>query len=164
MKRGQEALSQYAELATALAEVGMSWVVDDVEEVIARGKTVRFRDLSQDENILYERRLTEETSKGFSIGRAKAGDSIGVPYTPDERLTLLVDAAERVIITSERSHAYVKDFANRHNISSVVLVQPVGVDVVAPMPERHEVSLVIPGDIEERLAALHRVLHDQVLD
>jgi hypothetical protein len=164
MKRDQEALSQYTELAAALADVGMGWVVDELEEDITQGKAIQFRELSQDENMLYERRLTQEARKGFSIGRAKAGDSIGVPYAPEERLALLVDAAERVIITSERSHAYLKNFASRHNISAVVLLQPVGADILASAPEQHEVSLAISEDIDERLAALHRILHDEVLD
>jgi len=142
----------------------MSWVVDEVEEVIARGKAVQFRDLSQDESILYERRLDEETRKGISIGRAKATDSIGVAYRPDERLALLVDAAERVIITSERSHAYVSGFATRLGISAVVLEQPIGADVTAAAPERRELAVTVPADIDDRLAVLHRILHNEVLD
>src|SRR5690348_14935596 len=103
MKSGQEALAQYSELANALLQVGATWVITEVEDIIARGKTVLFRDLSEEQSALYESRLSEEARGGLPVGRAKADDSIGVPYEPHERLALLVDAVERVIVTSERS-------------------------------------------------------------
>lgn len=116
MKVGPEALQQYAELATALREVGAGWVVDEVEEVIARGKTVAFRDLPPAERARYQDRLSVETRKGLLVGRATAGDEIGVAYEPYERLTLLVDAADRVITATALSHAFVSRFAKEHQL------------------------------------------------
>lgn len=166
MKDGQEALSQYDELAEALRQLNMGWVVAEVEEVISRGKMVPFRDLSQDQQMLYEYRLSEEERKGFRIGRAKAGDMIGVPYRPEERLALLVSATERVVATSAQSYAYVSSFGTRHNLHDVILEQPVGADIAATSPERREVSLSPPSDsdVDERLSALNSLLNENVLD
>ncbi len=106
---------QYMEVATALREVGAGWVVDEVEEVIARGRAVAFRDLPHDEQARYEERLLAETRKGLAVGKVRAADEIGVAYGADERLTLLVEAAERVIVSSARSQAYVVEFVSRRS-------------------------------------------------
>ena len=119
MKTGQEAITQYSELASALVQMGMDWIVTEVEEVISRGKTVPFRDLSERESALYEVRLSEEARRGLTVGRAKANDFIGMPYEPNERLALLVDAVERVIMTSELSYSYVSRY-----LSSFLLLPP----------------------------------------
>jgi hypothetical protein len=164
MKEGQEALSQYNELANALREIGIGWVVAEVEEVLSRGKQVPFRDLSEDQQILYERRLDEEVSRGFRVGRVKAGDTIGVPYAPDERLSLLVAATERVIDTSVRSQVYVSNFAIRHDIHDVILEQPAGADTAATTPERREMPMTVPDNIDERRRSLDALLKENVLD
>jgi hypothetical protein len=164
MKEGQEALSQYNELANALRQIGIGWVVAEVEEVLSRGKEVPFRDLSEDQQILYELRLDEEANRGFRVGRAKANDTIGVPYGPDERLALLVSATERVIDTSVRSKTYVSGFAIRHNMHEVILEQPVGADVAATNPERREIPTAVPSDVDELLNALNAFFNEKVLD
>ena len=64
MKRGQEAIAQYSELASALRQMDAEWIVTEVEEVIARGKTVPFRDLVSRRERLYESRLVEEAGRG----------------------------------------------------------------------------------------------------
>jgi hypothetical protein len=164
MKEGQEALAQYNELANALREIGIGWVVTEVEEVLSRGKQVPFRDLSDDQQILFEHRLDEEVSKGFRVGRIKPGDTIGVPYAPDERLSLLVTATERVIDTSVRSQIYVSNFAIRHHMRDVILEQPAGADTAATTPERREMPTTVPDDIDERLRSLDTFLNENVLD
>ena len=164
MKEGQEALSQYRELANALREIGIGWVVTEVEEVLIRGKEVAFRDLSADQQALYEIRLGEEASRGFRVGRARANDKIGVPYQPDERLALLVAATERVIDTSVRSKTYVSGFARRHDMHNVILEQPVGADVGATAPERREMPMAVPKDEDERLNALTNFFNENVID
>jgi hypothetical protein len=80
MKTGQEAVAQYGELANALVQMGASWIVAEVEQVISRGKTVPFRDLSEEESAQYESRLTEEASRGLPVGRAKATGSASWCY------------------------------------------------------------------------------------
>jgi hypothetical protein len=164
MKEGEQALSQYNELATALRELDIGWVVAEVEEFLSRGKQVPFRDLSEDQRILYERRLDEEVSRGFRVGKAKAADTIGVPYPPDERLSLLVTATERVIDTSVHSQAYVANFAIRHGMHRVILEQPAGADTAATTQERSEMPMTVPSDIDERRSSLDAFLNENVLD
>jgi hypothetical protein len=163
MKTGQEAVAQYGELANALVQMGASWIVAEVEQVISRGKTVPFRDLSKEESALYESRLTEEASRGLTVGRAKASDSIGVPYEPYERLALLVDAVERVITTSELSYSYVSSFAARLGVDSLRLEDPMGAYTTTNVPDARNIPLAAPTLVNERLAILHHVLHDEVL-
>lgn len=163
MKTGQEAVAQYAELASALVQIEASWIVTEVEQVISRGKTVPFRDLSEEESALYESRLTEEAGRGLPVGRAKANDSIGVPYEPYERLALLVDAVERVITTSELSYSYVSNFAARLGVNSLSLENPVRAYTTADVPDARNIPLAAPTLVNERLAILHHVLRDEVL-
>lgn len=164
MKEGEEAASQYAELARALAEVDASWVVDEVEEAAARGKAVPFRDLSEDESLRYELRLSGETRRGMIVGRAKAGDLIGVPYGSAERLSLLVDATDRVIGTLERSQVKVAEFASRFHLDAIILEPPDNAGALADAAHRRDVTAKVPASAEERLTELHRVLYEEVLD
>ena len=163
MKTSREAVAQYGELANALVQMGASWIVAEVEQVISRGKTVPFRDLSEEESAQYESRLTEEADRGLPVGRAKASDSIGVPYEPHERLALLVDAVERVITTSELSYSYVSAFAVRLGVSSLRLENPIGSYTTVDVPDARSIPLAAPTLVNERIAILHHVLHDEVL-
>lgn len=163
MKVGQQAITQYSELAVALVEIGAGWIVTEVDEVSSRGKTVPFQDLSEEESALYESRANEEASRGLAVGRAKANDFIGVPYEPYERLAILVDAVERVVMTSELSHSYISNFAARLGINSVRLENPLGVDVAAVAAESYNIPLAAPTLVNERLAILRHVLRDEVL-
>lgn len=164
MKEGRDALDQYAELAAALRQIGAGWVVDEVEDVIARGKTVPFRDLPRDEQRQYMIRLDEEARRGLSVGSAKANDEVGTAYRPDERLTLLVDAADRVIGVSLRSHAYINQFALHYGLRSLSLEEPAGQDAEASTEVRRDIPIDVPVDAPERLAVLDRVLRDEVLE
>lgn len=163
MKRGQEAVAQYSELASALGQMNAGWIVTEVEEFIARGKTAPFRDLSREESILYESRLVEEMGKGIPVARAKPNDIIGVPYEPHERLALLVDAVERVISASELSRSSIFKFAMESEIDLIELEGTVGEGDEASSLRMHSISLNIPTLTNERLSILHHVLHDEVL-
>jgi hypothetical protein len=163
VKRGQEAIAQYSELAGALRQMDADWIVIEVEEVIARGKTVPFRDLSHEESMLYERRLFEEVDRGIAVARAKPNDIIGVAYEPHERLLLLVEALERVITASELSRSYISRFASDRGIGSIELVSSVGDDATANALRMHGIPLEMPTLTNERLAILRHVLHDEVL-
>lgn len=163
MKRGQEAIAQYSELASALRQMDAEWIVTEVEEVIARGKTVPFRDLSREESALYESRLVEESGRGIAVTRAKPNDIIGVPYEPHERLALLVEALERVIGASELSRSYVSKFALGRGIDSIELESPAGDDAAPSTSRMRSMSLEIPTLMNERLSILRHVLHDEVL-
>jgi hypothetical protein len=163
MKRGQEAELQYSELASALRQLDAEWIVAEVEEVIARGKTLPFRALSEGETTLYENRLLDEIGRGVTVTRAKANDTIGVPYEPHERLTLLVEALERVVTAFELSRAYVSGFAARRDISSIDLESPGDVDVGEDASRIRGLSLERPTLVNERLSILHHVLRDEVL-
>jgi hypothetical protein len=163
VKRGQEATAQYSELVSALRQIDADWIVTEVEEVIARGKTVLFRDLSREEGTLYENRLVEEVGRGIAVARAKPNDIIGVPYEPHERLALLVQAVERVITASELAYSYISRFASERGISSIEFEIPVGEDTVANTSRMHRVSMEMPTLTNERLSILHHVLHDEVI-
>jgi hypothetical protein len=163
MKRAREASAQYSELANAILQLGANWIIAEVEEVIARGKTIPFRDLSAEQSALYESRLNEEARGGLLVGRAKGDDSIGVPCEPHERLALLVDAVERIIVTSERSYSYVSSFATRLGIHSVRMENPVEAYNPADLSEARNISVTTPTLMNERLSILHHVLHNEVL-
>lgn len=163
MKRGQEATAQHSELVSALRQMGADWIVTEVEEVIARGKTVPFRDLSHAESALYEGRLFEEIGRGMAVARAKPNDIIGVPYEPHERLVLLVEAVERVIASTELSRSYISKFAAQRGINSIALESPVADEVAANASRIRSIPLDTPPLINERLSILRHVLHDEVL-
>jgi len=163
VKRGQEAIAQYSELASALRQMDADWIVSEVEEVIARGKTVPFRDLSREESALYESRLIEEVDRGIAVARAKPNDIIGVPYEPHERLALLVEAVDRVIAASELSRSYISKLASEWGIASIELESPEGDDAAASTSSMRSISLEIPTLTNERLSILRHVLHDEVL-
>jgi hypothetical protein len=159
MKHGQEALAQYSELAAALRQLNADWIVLEVEEVISRGKTVLFQDLSGDEHDLYESRLNEEIDRGNVVARARPRDTIGVPYEPHERLTLLVEAAERVIAVSELSRSYISEFTARYGINSIELETPEELGAA----RLRGIALAAPRLATERLSILRHVLRDEVL-
>lgn len=163
MKRGQQAIAQYSELASALRQMDVDWIVTEVAEVIARGKTMLFRDLSHGESILYESRLMDEAGRGIAVARAKPNDIIGVPYEPHERLALLVEAVERVIAASELSRSYISKFASERGIDSIELATPAGDDTATSTSRIHSFSLEMPTLTNERLSILHHVLRDEVL-
>jgi hypothetical protein len=163
LKLGQEASAQYSELVSALRQLSADWIVTEVEEVTARGKTVPFRDLSHEESVLYESRLIEEIDRGIPVSRAKANDIIGVPFEPHERLSLLVEAVERVIAASELSRSYLSRFAAQQNIGFIGLESPVEVDTPTGTQRMRSISLEAPRLTNERLSILHHVLHDEVL-
>ena len=164
MKRGQEAIVQYLELASGLRQMDADWIVAEVEEVIARGKTVAFRDLSREESALYESRLFEEMVRGIAVARAKPNEIIGVPYEPHERLALLVEAVERVIAASELSRSFISKFASERGIASIELESPVADDAAATTSRIRDISLEMPTLTNERLSILHHVLTDEVLN
>ena len=145
VKREQEAIAQFSELVSALRQMDAEWIVTEVEEVIARGKTVPFRDLSREESALYESRLVEEADRGIAVARAKPNDIIGVPYEPHERLALLVEAVERVIAASELSRSYVSRFAWQRGIDSIELEGPVEMMLAAGTSRMHSISLEAPS-------------------
>jgi hypothetical protein len=163
MKNEQESIAQYTELVDALLTIGADWIIAEVEEVVSRGRAVQFRELSPEESALYETRLNEESRSGVPVGRAKADDFIGVPYSPHEQLTLLVDAIERVVITSERSHAYVTRLTKRLGIVSLELTDPIAGYLSAEPAEQRTISLTAPSLMNERLSILHHVLYNEVL-
>jgi hypothetical protein len=163
VKRGQEAIAQYSELVSALRQIDADWIVTEVEEVIARGKTVSFRNLSREESALYESRLVEEVSRGIAVARAKPNDIIGVPYEPHERLVLLVQAVERVIAASELARSYISKFALERGINSIELEIPVEGATATNTSSTRRISLEMPPFTNERLSILHHVLHDEVL-
>jgi hypothetical protein len=163
VKRGQEAIAQYSELASALQQMAAGWIVTEVEEEIARGKTVPFRDLSREESVLYESRLVEEVGRGIAVARAKPNDIIGVPYEPHERLALLVEAVKRVVAASELSRSYISKFAAERGIDSIELESPVRDDAPASTLRMRSISLEMPTLTNERLSILRHVLHDEVL-
>jgi hypothetical protein len=163
VKRGQEAIAQYSELVSALRQLEAGWIVAEVEEAIARGKTVPFRDLSREESALYESRLIEEVDRGILVAHAKASDIIGVGYEPHERLALLVEAVERVIVSSELARSYISKFATQRGVDSIELENPAAVDTVAGTSRMRSISLEMPTLTNERLSILRHVLDDEVL-
>jgi len=163
VKSGQEARAQYSELVNALRQMDADWIVTEVEEVIARGKTVSFRNLSREESALYESRLVEEVGRGIAVARAKPNDIIGVPYEPHERLVLLVQAAERVIVASELARSYISKFASERGINSIELEIPVEGATAASISGTRRISLEMSPLTNEALSILHHVLHDEVL-
>jgi hypothetical protein len=95
--------------------------------------------------------------------QAKANDTIGVPYEPHERLSLLVEAVERVITASELSHSYISRFAAQWGIRSIDLEIPVEVDIAANSLRTRGISLAEPTLVNERISIFHHVLYDEVL-
>jgi hypothetical protein len=165
MKTGREAIDQYAQLADALRQADLGWIVDEVDDDISRGKSVALQDLDAQQQSDYEGRLEVQAERGVPVARARITDQIGVPYDSDEVLTHLVAATERVVNASIRSALYVAEFAEHHEIRSVVFEQPVGVDPNALVESRRAIPMDIPRDqAETRLRNLDSLLNDVVLD
>ncbi len=164
MKYEQAAVAQYQQLAEALRQVGAAWVLEEVEELLARGKTVPLRDLPQDEQEHYLERLAVETQKGFPVGSAKNADEVGLPYEPHERLALLVDATERVVIASARSYVSLSAFVAAHRLQGVTLLRPAASDTAVTTNDVLEIPMRAAAGVEEKLEALSELLRAQVLD
>jgi hypothetical protein len=82
-----EATAVEEELRAVVAEVGLQWVLDQVDEFVLEGKPEfrRFRGARGDEFEPYVRELT-----------TKRGVPRSEPYTPSERVSLLLEALERI--------------------------------------------------------------------
>jgi hypothetical protein len=74
-------------LRGVVAEAGLQWVLDQVDEFVLEGKPEfkRFRGARGDESEPYVRELT-----------TKRGVPRSEPYTPSERVSLLLEALERI--------------------------------------------------------------------
>ncbi len=162
-KQGADATQQYEQLALALREIGAGWVAEEVIELVSRGKTVPLSSLSDEAEAVYRDRLSVESKKGLAVGRISKSDEVTIPYSPAERLALLVDATERVVTATARSHAYVTRFAAENELTGVRFEEPRGLDQTPSDPELQEIPLLAPDDLEERLRGLTTLLTTRVL-
>ena len=138
MKNGQEALLQYGQLASAMRDVGAGWVVDEVEEVIARGKTVAFRDLPEEEQARYAALLTAESRKGLSVGKAKAGDQ-PAPPPPQQPSQQQPQAKVRIEPMSAMRKAIAEHMvASKHTSAHVTTIHKVDMTRVEKMRQKHK--------------------------
>ena len=82
-----EATAVEEELRDVVAEAGLQWVLDQVDEFVLEGKPEfrRFRGARGDESEAYVRDLT-----------IKRGVPRSEPYTPSERVSLLLEAIARI--------------------------------------------------------------------
>jgi hypothetical protein len=82
-----EAAAVEEELRGVVAEAGLQWVLDQVDDFVLEGKPEfrRFRGARGDESEPYVRELT-----------TKRGVPRSEPYTPSERVSLLLEAIERI--------------------------------------------------------------------
>ena len=82
-----EATAVEEELRAVVAEAGLQWVLDQVDEFVLEGKPEfkLFRGARGDESEPYVRELT-----------TKRGVPRSEPYKPSERLSLLLEALERI--------------------------------------------------------------------
>jgi hypothetical protein len=82
-----EAAAVEEELRGVVAETGLQWVLDQVDEFVLEGKPEfrRFRGARGDESEPHVRELT-----------TKRGVPRSEPYTPSERVSLLLEAIERI--------------------------------------------------------------------
>lgn len=160
MKTAQDAAAQLIELADALREIGAGWVVDEIDDVVAQGKSVQLQELPRAEQSHYRERLSAESRKGLKVGRAAAGDEVSIAYTAEERLQLLVDGARRVLETTARSHGYISEFATTHELQVVTLEDPAGLEETADGTDgsSREVRPGRANDIDQHVARLTRVL------
>lgn len=158
MKQGDEASRQFEELAIALREIGAGWVVDEVVETAARGKTVLLSSLPEEQLSVFRDKLSVEDRKGLPVGRIGKADEAIVPFSEAERLAMLIDAADRVVTATADAHAYVVDFAESEGIASIRFEPPEDQDDAATEGARWSIPLDPPIDLEDRLQRVHVVL------
>lgn len=86
----EEARSAYEGIAGMLQEIGLKWVIDQVEESISRGKTVAIEaDASE---------FIEDVPAGQRRGRRQMQKFVTTqPFSDTERLLLLLDAIGRIM-------------------------------------------------------------------
>jgi hypothetical protein len=93
-----EADDAFRGLVSALRDRGFGWVITQVEEKLALGKVrtkkLRTREIPEHENELWELRETADLER-----RRGALFAVAEPYTPQERLNILLDS---VILASPR--------------------------------------------------------------
>lgn len=100
-----EATAVEEDLRAVVAEAGLQWVLDQVDDFVLEGKPEfkRFRGARGDETETYVRELT-----------TKRGVPRSEPYTASERVSLLLEAIDRIIsqpqeFEAEISAAVMKD-------------------------------------------------------
>jgi hypothetical protein len=160
LKEGDEAAQQFGELATALREIGAGWVVDEVVETAARGKTVLLASLPEEELSVFRDKLSAEDKKGLPVGRIGKGDEATVPYSAAERLAMLVDAADRVISATAEAHRYVVNFAAGEGFAAVRFELPEGLDTVAAPGFPRAIALQVPQDLDTRVQLVRALLDE----
>ena len=106
----QECREAYDRLLEMLNSINLGWVTTQVEEQIRLGRTVAKEIETLKEN---PRRLDmfppDQNSVSFAKG-PKATFPITVDYQPPERLRLLVDAIEQVVINTADMEKHLIDF------------------------------------------------------
>jgi hypothetical protein len=116
MLRDQEAEALYEELIDLLADAGWGWVVGQVLDEIRLGKMeakrVRVSEISLSDEYLVVSRTPEKPRAKSEIFTHT------VPYTPNERLALLVKAMERSTIELFDIYVATTEFTERRRQQS----------------------------------------------
>lgn len=162
MKDGGEAEAQYEQLAAALERIDAGWVVDEVAEVAAGGKTVLVSELPVAEQERIRVRLATENERGFKVGRLGRTEATVVPLTSAERLRLLVQAAGRVIDATARAHSSLSELMADYDLDGFRLEEPLGFDRTRD-PDISALRLAELSDRDEELDAVEDIL-GQVLE
>jgi len=99
----------FERLEHAMNDAGLAWVTNQVAENLRFGKT-RTKSLSvrQEKNDIWAAELLSEAPK-----RSRVTVSATEPYTPEEKLRMLVRALEQTTVAIDRMENFVRDRLTR---------------------------------------------------
>jgi hypothetical protein len=109
-----DALEYYNALLEMLSSKNATWVLDQVNEEVRFGKIeVGEFSLSKEKSFdnIFQRRLLDQGSEYRVRGKEKLFQII--PFTPQERLILLIKAIRRLVVDTSRIQEHVLAFAKR---------------------------------------------------
>jgi hypothetical protein len=139
--------------ATTLSNLGMGWIVDQVYEHIAAGKAVEPVSVKVRHDAV-QINLMEEDEPSAS---RRSKSSRRIEFTPRERLTVLVNAAERCVKDCiELDDTLTKEFGVVHFRPEIPEEGERTFDVTVPDPKRRAAAEALNHQVREFISELER--------
>src|SRR5258708_567997 len=141
-----ECIAAFERLQSAMTDVGLQWVANEVNEELRFGKTVTKRVSSRPDTP------EDVANEGLADKRRKSKVNVAAtrPYTAEEKLRTLLDSLEDVIVETQEMQNAVKKYVTSHaeNWKELRLVR-------GDAGEREPVIITPTTDEERVRAAAH---------